>query len=1058
MANLSLISAIEPQVQTYLAYLAARPNGEEIEYRTSLETLFNTLQIPFLNKTSIVQEDRRSGIEIDGMPDFFVWDDANTLFKSLVGFIECKKPSYNIEKLIESEQIKKYSKTCENIIITNYRQFILLQKGKNLHNITLAADTRTLLDFVTLLQDFYNYKYPYINSKKTLITALAAQSFYYSVALRQYISDKNNETESFYTKFKGLFGEYEKSINYHYELADFCDVYAQSLVYGLLLARMDKGEQLNEQKLNYLENIPDEYRLLYEFLTQAYESRYLPTEIKIALTNIGKNINLIDTAAITNEFLKTNNGKQNIAVYLYEDFLAQYDKFRGTENRREGGVYYTPREATDFITRGVNHLIKNKFNLYNGYRDSNIKILDFACGTGTFIHSILTQIIPENPDSLDKNIAKHKVQNDIYGFELLFTPYIIAHTILTRFLKEKGIFVNAKKNERLGIYLTNTLDISQHSISELLPHLKNEYDKSQSIKDVEEILAIIGNPPYFNGKSQAKSDIIDAELQKYKDGLNEKKINLDDLYIKFIRFAERKIEKIGYGIVGIITNNSFLDGVTHRKMREHLYNTFDEIYILNLHGNTRKGDKDKNIFDIMVGVSISFFVKYKKREPARKAQQTLNFDDPYKKIAPPKPVFYFSMLDNNLTSRAEKLSFLENTDFRSVHWKKIIPSESQYFWFTDKKFSNIKQYKKFWKITDIFKYYNSGIQTKNDDFVLHYSQKSLEKLADEIRPLYKPEIATKYNVSDSRDWTIEKAKEDLLKNYNPQEIAYRPFDNRITSLSKISKGFIAYPRYDTAKHFEKGNIGLCFSRQLFGEEWQNIFVVDKMAESCTVSLKSREWTYIAPLYFYNGTKEPNLFEEKLGKDFYKTDNFTGKFINRYLKKLNPAPAPEEIPAYIYGVLHSKIYREKYIEFLKTDFPAVPMTTNRETFDKYAKLGQKLIDLHLLKNLPQDTEIRINYDINGDFMVEKIAQNNNKLFLYTNDNKTIVFDGVSLQIYNFEIGSYKPIDKWLRYRIKDKVLLNFSDMQHLKNMIIAIKGTIETMQEIEDIGEEYLKEI
>jgi hypothetical protein len=458
------------------------------------------------------------------------------------------------------------------------------------------------------LQDFYGYKYPYINTKKTLVASLAAQSFYYSVALREYIEDKTNETQDFYIKFKGLFGEYEKSINFHYILADFCDIYAQSLVYGLLLARLDKGEQLNEQKLNYLENIPNEYRLLYEFLAQAYESRLLPTEVKIALTNIGKNINLIDTQAIEKEFYKTNNGKQNIAVYLYEDFLAQYDKFRGTENRKEGGVYYTPSEATDFITRGVNHLLTTCFNLPDGYNSENVKILDFACGTGTFIHSIFDLMIPEKFDDLTKQTLKNKITKDIYGFELLFTPYIIAHTILTRFLKEKGIPLDG---ERLGVYLTNTLDVSSHRISELLPALKKEYEKARDIKDKENILAIVGNPPYFNGKSQAKSDVIDAELKKYKQGLNEKKINLDDLYIKFIRFAEWKIQRNGYGVVGIITNNSFLDGVTHRQMRKHLYNTFDEIYIVNLHGNSRKGEGDKNIFDIMVGVSITFLVKHK---------------------------------------------------------------------------------------------------------------------------------------------------------------------------------------------------------------------------------------------------------------------------------------------------------------------------------------------------------------------------------------------------------------------------------------------------------------
>ncbi|MDR3297096.1 MAG: hypothetical protein LBS94_02550, partial [Prevotellaceae bacterium] len=246
MVNKSLISAIEQQVKTYFAYFAQYPTGNEMLYRTPFETLFNGLQLPFTNKTSIVQEYRRSGIEVDGMPDFFVYKDAGTLFKSLVGFIECKKPSYNLDKLIGSEQIKKYSKTCENIIITDYYRFILLQGGKKIHDITLTADTKALLDFENLLRDFYLYDFPYINSKKTLASALAAQSFYYSVALREYIEDKQNETDSFYTKFKGLFSEYEKSINYYYQLADFCDIYAQSLVYGLLLARLDTGDPLNE--------------------------------------------------------------------------------------------------------------------------------------------------------------------------------------------------------------------------------------------------------------------------------------------------------------------------------------------------------------------------------------------------------------------------------------------------------------------------------------------------------------------------------------------------------------------------------------------------------------------------------------------------------------------------------------------------------------------------------------------------------------------------------------------------------------------------------------------
>ena len=1029
MANESLIQKIEPQIQTYLAYFLARPDGDEIEYRYPLETLFRTLQMPFMNNTSIVQEDRRSGIEVDGMPDFFVWDDADKIYKSLIGFIECKKPAYNLEKLIESEQIKKYSQTCENIIITNYKRFILLQKGKKQHDVTLTTDTKTLIDFIVLLQNFYGYKYPYIKTKKTLTHALAAQSFYYSVALRKFIDDKTNETDSFYMKFNGLFSEYEKSINYHYELADFCDIYAQSLVYGLLLAILDKGEQLNVQKLNYLENIPDDYKLLKEFLSQAYQNWDLPTEIKMALTNIGKNINLIDTDEIIKEFEKINNSKQNIAVYLYEDFLAQYDKFRGTENRKESGVYYTPSEATDFITRSVNYLLKTNFNLPKGYNSENVKILDFACGTGTFLHSVFEQMIPDNPDELTKQIIKNKITKDIYGFELLFTPYIIAHTILSRFLKEKGVFLN---NDRLGIYLTNTLDISSHSISELLPTLKKEYEKARDIKDKESILAIIGNPPYFNGKSHAKFDVIDAEIKKYKLGLDEKKINLDDLYIKFIRFAELKIQKCGYGIVGIITNNSFLDGVTHRQMRKHLCETFDEIYIVNLHGNSRKGEGDKNIFDIMVGVSITFFVKQKK--PAKK-----------------KTVKYFSTLECNIIKRQEKLDFLENSIMSELSWTELHPEKTKYYWFTDKELSLEKEYNKFWKITDIFGNYNSGIQTKKDEFVIQYRKHTIEKIIYDFQKLSIEKIKEKYQIKDGV-WTVQSAYNSLkaasfdTKFIKP--VQYRPFDNRYTFLHEKA-GFLARPRYETNRHFENENIGLCFTRQLFGDKWQNIFVTDKIIDGCTVSLKSREWTYFAPLYIYNGG---NGYAEIDFDGHKRYANFTQNFIKDYLQKIDFRPAPEEILAYIYAVLHSTVYRNKYVEFLKTDFPAVPFTTDKKTFDEYAKLGQKLIDLHLLKNLPEDPDIRVNFDFDTDFVVEKTSQENNKLLLFTTDNHTVTFEGVTSQTYNFEIGSYRPIDKWLKYRIKDKVSLAGADLQHLKNMIIALKNTILIMQEIEKLGE------
>ncbi|MDR1738214.1 MAG: N-6 DNA methylase [Candidatus Symbiothrix sp.] len=1002
-AQESLMNRIQPELHEYLVYLQQHPDGEEIQYRTVLENLVNAIQLDG-KSTVAIQEDHRSNVEVDGIPDFFVWENHNTLFKSLIGFIECKKPSYKLEKLIESEQIKKYANSRDNIIITNYFRFILLQKGKVVKDLTLDATKNKspemgmqCLDLLTLFITFYGYDYPYIKTKKELVNALASQSFYYSVALREYISNRENVEDLFYTKFCALYNDYENSLNYHYELADFCDIYSQSLVYGLLLARLESEEKFNEQDLNYLNHIPLEYKLLYEFLSQGYECRYLPTDIRIALTQIGKYLNLIDIEAVQKEFANSKDGKQNISVYLYEDFLAQYDKFRGTENRREGGVYYTPKEVADFIARSINEILKEDFKFVKGYNSEKVKVLDFACGTGTFLQSVFEQMLPQKMDDLQKITTKKKIINDIYGFELLVTPYIIAHTFLSIFLKNKGI--NLERHENLAIYLTNTLDISQHTISGLLPALKRENTEAMKVKDCENILAIVGNPPYFIGKSKEKVSVIDSELKKYKEALNEKNIQpLNDSYIKFIRFAEWKINNNKSGVIGIITNNSFLDGPIHRQMRKHLYETFDEIYILNLHGNARKGEPDKNIFDIMVGVQISIFVKLPK--PAKE-----------------KKVFYFSTLENGLLKRSEKLSFLESNTYKKIKWEKLKPAETPYYWFVDKDLSSQKEYKKFWKLTNVFKEYSSGTTTAKDVQYISYKK---------------------------------------FKTENNKNIAYRPFDNRFIDYDVKN---IQRARYETMQHFIKGdNIGLCLTNGTFNKKQFNYaFISKNISEGSFFGFRS----YLFPLYFYNGVEHKDMLPLEWEGEGMKFANFTDNFVKTYLDKLSFQPEPEEVLAYIYAILHSPVYREKYIEFLKTDFPAVPMTTDETVFRKYAALGQKLVDLHLLdfpsfQNLESlSNDIRVSFDFEGEFVPVKTETAANRLFITTSDGKTITIDGVTEAIYNFEIGSYKPIDKWLKYRIKDEVALGIADLNHLKQMIIAIKQTIAVMQEIEGLGEQYL---
>ena len=335
---------LQKLLKEYLDELEQLHNSKEVSFRYPFQNFFEhfTKELNIKN-IAIIQEDKDSDIEVEGIPDFFVYRKFdNTQPKNFIGFIECKDLTTNLDKTKESEQIKKYKKTTDNIILTNYDRFILLQKGSFEHDVTLSTDTNAKQKFENLLKEFYNYNYPHIKTKKMLVTELAKQSFYYSVELREYIDNKANENENFYQDFNKLFEEYKTSINYEYKPSDFCDIYSQSLVYGLMLARIDTNKNLDEEYLNYIDDIR-EYELLYEFLSKGYINDYksLPTSLRFALINIGKNINLIHTESIQNEFNRTGEGKQHIAVFLYEGFLQAYDKLKGTKKQKESVVYIT---------------------------------------------------------------------------------------------------------------------------------------------------------------------------------------------------------------------------------------------------------------------------------------------------------------------------------------------------------------------------------------------------------------------------------------------------------------------------------------------------------------------------------------------------------------------------------------------------------------------------------------------------------------------------------------------------------------------------------------------
>ncbi|MBA7474519.1 hypothetical protein ES707_09873 [subsurface metagenome] len=675
----------------------------------------------------------------------------------------------------------------------------------------------------------------------------------------------------------------------------FSDMYAQTLVYGLFVARYydDSPDTFSRQEARDL--VPASNPFLQHFFDHIsgpnFDKRlsYIVDELCVVFQHA-------DTKKLIEEYM----GNADPVIHFYEDFLKEYDPAL----RKKMGVYYTPLPVVKFIIRSVDYILQKEFNLPNGLADTSkmpnnkhrVQILDPAVGTGTFISATIRTIYEHLKKQGQVGRWPSYVHNDLlprlHGFELMMAPYTIAHLKLSLAFKQTGFW---KFHRRLGIYLTNSLEKSEAQQNLLsfgfAESIAEEAREADKIKRETPIMVVIGNPPYSVSSSN-KGEWIQNLIKDYKTGLNERNIQpLSDDYIKFIRFAEHFIEKNKSGIVAMITNNSFIDGITHRQMRKHLLETFDEIYILDLHGNSKKkekapdGGKDENVFNIMQGVSISIFVR---RAEDKKGLGKVYHAELYGK-------------------REDKFKALNESDMQTVKWNKLDYSEPYYF-FVPKDFSVDNEYCKGFKLDELCNIYSSGVTTFKDDFIIDFTEQELERKKSDLLELSEDQVRLKYNLKDTRDLKLANIISDIPYSSN-SNILYRPFDIRKVIYSSQTKGVVAYPRYEVMQHLLKPNIALLACRQQTSFDFQHVFISNNISERCAVSLQTGELAYVFPLYLYveGGIKIPNFKKEIVDE----------------IEKIVGKVSPEDIFDYIYAVLHSPNYREKYKEFLKIDFPRVP---------------------------------------------------------------------------------------------------------------------------------------
>ncbi len=1117
--------------QQYIKELQSVPIDELTEHskRSALESLLNqaaTENQKNNNKIIVLQEPKRK--DDYGAPDFKIYTN-----NSIIGYVENKKITENLDKILKSEQIKKYKELSQNILLTNYVEFVWI-KGEIIEREILCFQSdidnkKFKLDKIKsdnvkeLLLKFFSQTPKGISTPKELALALAVRS----KNLKEYIADELNRqnTENEKGVLYDLYDIFKQHIFNELTVSEFSDAFAQMLVYGLFLAKLNadtKDVTLNNVK----DFIPTTFQLIHElvkYLDELKNEEYKETKWIIDETlSIMNNLELFELKSnltFSKKIKDSENIETDAYIYFYETFLSAYD----SKLRKSKGVYYTPPQIVNFIVRAINNILTEIFKLTDGLADRNsVTVLDFATGTGTFLIEVIKQIfetVPfESNTKRDLLIREHILKN-IFGFEYLIAPYTIAHLKLSQFLKENGY--EFQKNERLQIFLTNTLEpIDKQVKIPLLPALTQESKNAQEVKD-KPILVITGNPPY-SGVSKNNGTWISNLIDDYKyiDGVyfNERKHWLNDDYVKFIRFAQDKMDKMEQGIIGIITNHSFLDNPTFRGMRKSLMNSFNQLYFIDLHGNAKKkektpeGEKDENVFDIEQGVCISLMIKKKGLE---------------------NKIFYTDFWGK----RTQKYDLCLQNTMETIDFKEIKPNAPFYF-FKDRDENFREQYENAWGMNKIFNLNVSGIVTARDKLVIDFDKQELKKrILDFVnQELWDKDLVIKYNLKETRGWKIsdarkilQKEKDELEKYYT--KILYRPFDTRFIF---YHKNMVDWGRHNLMFNMQNENIALIVPKQN-KNDW-GVFVTKQIAAHKTVS--AYDINYIFPLYsfekqrlfekneplekiltkkekdfnknknafqialtefekhktvFENIQKPDNrqieIFEEhRLGFEetqtifehltknyetekiqlnkiqeqtksenieilengYIKQPNFTTEFSKYLIVNYQNHYKPEQIFGYIYAILYSETYRTKYAEFLKSDFPKIPFTEDISTFEKLSNLGLDLIDKHLLKTekLNQKfAKIGI-FKGKGNNIVEKVKYTENQI--YINENQ--YFDDVPEKVFNFHIGGYRVLEKYLKDR-KDRSIYN--DFEHIENLIRILADTIETMQEIDILTNQWI---
>jgi type ISP restriction-modification system protein/N-6 DNA methylase len=915
----------------------------------------------------------------------------------IAGYVEAKRPPANLDIIAESEQLRRYRKTFPNLLLTNFREFQLYRAGE----LALRAQAGALADgperLLELLDVFVDFETPPSASAASLATRLAGRTR----ILAQRIYELLERDSEGHSDLAGFFRAFSEYLVAGLTRREFADLYAQTLAYGLLAARFRTAGDFDRRSA--AERVPATsgiLRDLFRYISLAEP----PAEIGWIVDEI---VAILAAAPVRTllERHQSRQGAHDPVLDFYQTFLRRYDPVL----RRRRGVYYTPPELVSYVVRSVHRLLITRLGKRDGLADPEVKILDPAAGTLAFVAEAARCAVEAVRAEVGKGgvpaLLRDHVLQDFYAFELMMAPYAVGHLKMSLVLEEMGHPL--RDGERFRLYLTNALEREDLEPSTLpgMSTLSRESQEAGRVKKEVRITVILGNPPW-SGHSANRGKRIDAlpkdsytaadgrRIDGYYDveGTPLKERNpkwLQDDYVKFLRFAQWKIDQAGEGIVAFVTSHSYLDNPTFRGLRRSLLETFDEIYLMDLHGSRKKqerspdGSADANVFEeVQQGVAVLFLVK--------------------------KPGLEKRVLRADLWgSRGDKLRWLLERDVETTPWKGIAP-RGPAFLFAPRDAALEDEYRHGMSLPDIFPERSVGIVTGRDAFAVDTQPEELKRRIRSLREARVP--AGLVPGAPARAFSAIRADEDWEGRY--QKILYRPFDWRTIFYADY---VLERPRRAVMRHLLAGdNLGLVVPRQCkegFGALATKIIAAHK-------SVSAYDINSLFPLYLYP--------ESRLGNE-NRLANLAPEAVRLFAERLGEEPPPKMVFEYVYAVLYSPPYRRRYADLLRTDFPRIPLPRDRGALLELSGLGAILVELHLL------TSSRLRQPA---------------VHLTEQGKGRESFQGIDPEVWDYRVGGYQVLDRWLAARAKRA--LRFEEIEEFRRIAAALRETIGVEKRIAEV--------